>query len=404
MIVEEKINEDDLRRIGFAALHGAGEGFLRGFVAGTITTACESGMLGSALKNVNPGSVAALTVILLQSMKDSYLVVKGEMTQYELTANISKNVFVTSCGIGLGALAQTLIPAMPFAYMLGNFVGSFVGSFAYVACDSAFMSFATYSGWTFFGLVDQDYVLPDEVIREIGIDVSIGVSKTKTLSKIASEIAKSQIRKNLQTETLGVYEISKNNLDKILENTPIQEVWGIGSNLHKFFRKHNIINAKMFVKLDDSFIQRNLGKKGLELKMELIGIKAYPVIDYYVAPKSISRSSSFSEFTTDKAYIINELNGHLHRVCIKLRNHNLRAGVLSVMLRTKDFRVDSEKFVFDTPKDSEFELYETMHRLFNFLYKKGVIYRSSGVTVSKLTDKEDIQLILFESDADNRSD
>ena len=191
-------------------------------------------------------------------------------------------------------------------------------------------------------------------------------------------------------------------LDKILENTPIQEVWGIGSNLHKFFRKHNIINAKMFVKLDDSFIQRNLGKKGLELKMELIGIKAYPVIDYYVAPKSISRSSSFSEFTTDKAYIINELNGHLHRVCIKLRNHNLRAGVLSVMLRTKDFRVDSEKFVFDTPKDSEFELYETMHRLFNFLYKKGVIYRSSGVTVSKLTDKEDIQLILFESDADKK--
>lgn len=241
-----------------------------------------------------------------------------------------------------------------------------------------------------------------EIKEEIGIDVSIGVSKTKTLSKIASEIAKSQIRKNLQTETLGVYEINKNNLDKILENTPIQEVWGIGSNLHKFFRKHNIINAKMFVKLDDSFIQRNLGKKGLELKMELIGIKAYPVIDYYVAPKSISRSSSFSEFTTDKAYIINELNGHLHRVCIKLRNHNLRAGVLSVMLRTKDFRVDSEKFVFDIPKDSEFELYETMHRLFNFLYKKGVIYRSSGVTVSKLTDKEDIQLILFESDADKK--
>lgn len=171
LIVEGKINEEDLRRIGFAALHGAGEGFLRGFVAGTITTACESGMFGSALKNVNPGFVAALTVILLQSMKDSYLVVKGEMTQYELAANISKNVFVTSCGIGLGALAQALMPAMPFAYMLGNFVGSFVGSFAYVAYDSAFMSFATYSGWTFFGLVDQSYVLPDEVVREIGIDV-----------------------------------------------------------------------------------------------------------------------------------------------------------------------------------------------------------------------------------------
>ena len=60
---------------------------------------------------------------------------------------------------------------IPGAYLLGNFVGSFVGSFAYVATDNAIMSFCIESGWTFFGLVKQDYQLPDEIIKELGFDL-----------------------------------------------------------------------------------------------------------------------------------------------------------------------------------------------------------------------------------------
>lgn len=171
LIREGSIDSRELQNIGFAALNGVCDGFIRGFVAGTLTTACESGMLGESLKDVNPGCIAALTVILVQAMKDSYLVVKGDITHYELIANISKNIFITSCGLGLGLLFQALAPAIPFAYMLGNFVGSFVGSFIYISADNAFISFAIYSGWTFFGVVDQDYTLPDEVMKEIGMDV-----------------------------------------------------------------------------------------------------------------------------------------------------------------------------------------------------------------------------------------
>ncbi len=233
---------------------------------------------------------------------------------------------------------------------------------------------------------------------EIGIEVSIGVSYTKTLAKIASEIAKNNTRRGVKTAYDGVFEIDRNNLDKILNETGIEEIWGVGKNLHKFFRKHNIANAKIYTEFGSDFIKRNLGKKGLELRDELKGVIRYPVIDCYVPPKSISRSSSFREFTQDKDCIKNELNNHLHRVCIKLRSNEMSAGVLSVMLRTKDFEVTSEKVVFNYPKNSEFELYKTMHELFDVLYKKDVIYRSSGVCVSKLTKTADVQLILFESE------
>lgn len=170
LISEGKINEDDFQKLGFQALTGAGEGFVKGFVAGTIVTACESGIWGASMQSVNPSIVGALTAIMIQSMQDSFLMAQGSLTQQEFTANLSKNLFVASCGIGLGT-AVAMLTACPFAYMLGNFVGSMVGSFAYVAIDDAFMSFAVYSGWTFFGVVKQDYKLPEHILKEIGIDI-----------------------------------------------------------------------------------------------------------------------------------------------------------------------------------------------------------------------------------------
>lgn len=171
LIAEGKLDENDFRELGFKALSGAGESFIRGFFAGTLVTACEIGICGSALKGVNPSVIGSLTAIMMQSMQDSFFVVKGTMSQQEFVANLSKNIFVTSCGIGLGAAMGGMLPMCPFAYMLGNFVGSFVGSFAYIAVDNAFMSFAVNSGWTFFGVVKQDYELPDYILKEIGIDV-----------------------------------------------------------------------------------------------------------------------------------------------------------------------------------------------------------------------------------------
>lgn len=237
-----------------------------------------------------------------------------------------------------------------------------------------------------------------KVKEETGIEVSIGVSKTKTLAKIASKIAKNNTRYGIKTAYEGVFEINDSNIDFILSQTEIEKVWGVGKNLHGFFRKHNIANAKMYKEIEDDFLKRNLGKRGIELKNELSGIKAYPVVNCYIPPKSISKSSSFKEFTKNKNYIKNELNNHLHRVCIKLRSCGLSAGSLSVMLRTKDFIAKNEKIIFDRPKNSEFELYKTVHELFEILYAEGIIYRSSGICVSRLVKTKDVQLILFESD------
>ena len=228
---------------------------------------------------------------------------------------------------------------------------------------------------------------------EIGIDVSAGLSSTKTLAKLASEIAKSKIRRH--TDESGVYEIDEKNRDEILKNTAINEIWGIGRNLDKTLRRHNVRNAYDYIQLPYDFLKRNLGKNGLDLKDELSGNSVDPVNYENSMPKSISKTLSFRNFTTDKSEIKNALNSHLHTVCAKLREHNLTAGIITIMLRTKEFRIFTNKIILTEPIDSEFEINQKIYELFDEIYKEGINYRSSGVILSKIEQKKETQLGLF---------
>ena len=114
-------------------------------------------------------------------------------------------------------------------------------------------------------------------------------------------------------------------------------------------------------------------------------------------PKSIQRTSSFPNFTTNKEYIRNCLYRHLHSACSKMRHFNLETKVVSVMLRTKDFRVFVESLDLQRPVNSEYLLNKKVDFLLNKLYSPYVIYRSSGVYVSSLQDSEFSQLYLLDS-------
>lgn len=236
--------------------------------------------------------------------------------------------------------------------------------------------------------------IKEDIKNEIGIDVSVGLSGSKTLAKLASEIAKNKIRK--KTDFSGVFEINENNRISILKNTSINEIWGIGRNLNKTLRYHNVRNAEDYCNLSDDFLKRNFGKIGLDLKEELSGNSINPVDSSPQIPKSISKTASFRHFTNDKSIIKNSLNYHCHIACTKLRRFELTSRHLAIMLRTKDFKVFTNKILLDTPIDSEFEINQIIYRLFEELYMKGIDYRSSGVILSKIEPKKDSQLNLFD--------
>lgn len=232
-----------------------------------------------------------------------------------------------------------------------------------------------------------------DIKNEIGIDVSVGLSYSKVLAKLANDKAKALQKIKIDKKT---YKIGYRQIQEELKSTLISEVWGVGKNTTALLKKHLIQSAWDFVSQEDIWIKKNLGKIGLDLKQELLGNVINPVQAVSSAPKSVSRSESFKEFQTDKNYIQEQLNTHIHKVCKKLRNENLVANCISVMLRTKDFQVFDMKINLILPTNTEFELINHSKEILDKLYQKGIIYRSVGFCAMKLSSAKTQQISLFD--------
>ena len=231
--------------------------------------------------------------------------------------------------------------------------------------------------------------------NEIGIDVSVGLSYSKVLAKLANDKSKNLQKTMPEAKT---YVIGYRKINQELNETLISDVWGVGKNTNALLKKHLIQTAGEFVSQEDIWIKKKMGKTGLDLKQELLGNIVNPVISIHQEPKSISRSESFKEFQTNFNYILEQLNSHIHKVCKKLRSENLVTDCISVMLRTKDFQVSSIKINLLKATNIEFELMPFAKDALLKLFKEGIIYRSVGFCAIKLLSASNIQISLFDSE------
>ncbi len=109
----------------------------------------------------------------------------------------------------------------------------------------------------------------ETVLQWTGIPTSIGIAKTKTLSKVANHIAKK--KQSGVTSLIGI-----ENLDPILEKVEINDVWGVGRQLTKFYQKNGIYNAKQLKNKSNTWIKKCSNVLSSRTAMELRGV---PCID-----------------------------------------------------------------------------------------------------------------------------
>lgn len=230
-------------------------------------------------------------------------------------------------------------------------------------------------------------MIREEVLKHTDIPVSIGVSSSKSLAKLASDKAK--------TMGEGVFLIGARKIVPLLQNTSIDEIWGIGKNLSILLRKNGILTAYELVCQDDLWLNKQIGIRGLEMKHELLGEMVSPVSNEVKLPKSIQKTSALAKFSSDKNYLKNSLNYHIHRACVKLRGINAKCKGVSIFLRTKDFRVFCEKKVLNVATDFELEISDIVFTLLDKLYNPIILYRSTGVILDTFTMNDEAQMSLF---------
>lgn len=241
-------------------------------------------------------------------------------------------------------------------------------------------------------LYKKDYfelaqMLRQRVLDEVDIPVSIGISSSKTLAKLASDKAK--------YEPSHIYKINANNILEELKNTKIEEIWGIGRRLTERMKKNGIITALELVNKSDNWLDKQIGIHGIEMRHELLGEMTSPVINEETTPKSIQNTRAFGIFTSDFNFIKSELNMHIHTSCRKLRRYDTKCLQVGVMLRTKDFRVFYAKEDLKNPSDFELEISKTAIKLLEEIYNPNILYRATGVVLEKIGEQGTEQLSLY---------
>ena len=228
------------------------------------------------------------------------------------------------------------------------------------------------------------------ILDELDIPVSIGISKTKTLAKLASDKAK--------VINSGIYTIGQSKIKSELIKTPIEDIWGIGRNLTKLFHKSGILTTAELVQKSDSWLDKTIGIRGIEMKHELLGECISQVTNEVKLPKSIQETSALETFSSDKSYLKNNLNYHIHVACSRLRKIDCKTSAVTLFLRTKDFKIYTCKKKLTEPTDFEIEISNIILNLLDKIFDNGILYRSTGVIFENLIENSKVQLNLFEDE------
>ena len=254
--------------------------------------------------------------------------------------------------------------------------------------DEAFVDLTGLSKLYKKNYYDLAKYIRDLVAQEIGIPVSVGVSRTKALAKLASDKSK--------TTEDHVCIAGKRGLLKLLKESEIGEIWGIGRRLEPKLRGHGIYTAYDYVQKNDTWLKSRFGKLGLELKYELLGNQINKITIEKQKPKSIMDTKSFPEFSTDLNYLKNELMIHIHSACRKLRKADCKCKTIGVIIKTKDFQTFFEKVNLKHSTNFEFEISEYAMPILEKLFSKNIIYRSIGILLENFNSCDNEQKTLFE--------
>ena len=238
------------------------------------------------------------------------------------------------------------------------------------------------------------------VLKWTGIPTSVGIATTKTLSKVANHIAKK--------EKAGVVYLNKD-IDERLKKFAIEDVWGVGRQLSKFYYKNNIKNAYDLKNVSNYWVKKGTNVLGAKTAMELRGV---PCIDLQIDQekrKNCCVSRSFGRKVTEIEELEESVTTHCLNAAEKIRADDQLAKTITVFVRTSPF--DKSKKYYSNSKtidlpiatNNSLELIKNATKALSEIYVKGHRYQKAGIILTGLKDEKESQENLLTPLIDNKS-
>lgn len=235
----------------------------------------------------------------------------------------------------------------------------------------------------FFGCQKIASELRTKIIRETGLPISFGLSKNKTVSKIATGEAKPNNEINIQQGTEKPF----------LAPLSVKKIPIVGSKTYRSLCDLGVKKIETIQEMPIELMENVFGKNGITIWKKANGIDNTPVIPYQER-KSISTERTFDRDTIDVKKLEGIMTAMAENLVFQLRRGNKLTACVAVKIRYSDFQTYTlqKKIPYSA---SDHTIIPLVLELYRKLYNRRVLIRLIGIRFSHLVEGAH-QISLFE--------
>lgn len=213
--------------------------------------------------------------------------------------------------------------------------------------------------------------IKETVKRETGLTISVGVSFTKVLAKLGSDMKKPD----------AVTVLSPENFKKKIYPLAADEMIGIGPATMRSLEKLRIHTLGDLAESDPEMLARRLGKAGVYLWRAANGFDDAVVhdLDYSRLPQSVGNSTTLKYDLDSCEQVWQVMLSLAEDVCRRLRNDSLSAKGVVISVKTNDLSYKEYQSRLDYPLRSALALAEAGFSLFKERFDWRLPVRAVGI-------------------------
>lgn len=238
--------------------------------------------------------------------------------------------------------------------------------------------------------------------QNLGLEIGVGVGRTKTLAKLANWFCKEKQWKGITHGVAVLDTIEKEQW--VLSRVPVSDIWGCGKKTSEKLDRQAIRTG---ICLRDSNLKHMRSKYGVTIErtiLELRGINAIDLKRSDAVREQICVSRSMGLLVTQLPILKEALSSHVKDAAFKLRKQSSWCRKITVFIGTNPFKKEDAQYhqslSIELPRSTQSTVVLTKYALFVLerLYKQDFNYRKTGIVLSQLEAVQEIQPELFSLD------
>ena len=234
--------------------------------------------------------------------------------------------------------------------------------------------------------------LKRRVTEQTGLTVSVGVSVSKSVSKIASDLDKPD----------GLVVVPPGDQAGFLAPLPVGKLWGIGPKTAERLKSEGVDTIGALADQAPEWFERVFGQRAESVRLRAIGQDDEPVHTERIT-KSVSSETTFPDDIGDQDELRRVLEELAGGVAGSLERKGLQGKTVTVKMRLADFTTFTRQSTLSGPSNEPEPIRDLAWRLLSAELTTGRTFRLLGVGVSNFAEPDEIRQLPLSLEGDFRA-